>query len=208
MLTIENDKTPHKGSKKDAIIANVVVVGIFFLAYGIGQLTGHVAFLERVAISPLKWQSLPAIFTFELGHIDFRHLTMNMVQMGFLTFYLTRIQGWRKYIQIFLVSLVGSGLFTWIIAPPTALIIGASGITAGLASYLFVRSGIAKDIHIFAISGVFVALTIIGIVSAILAPTNMSWHAHVGGMLAGIILACIHELVERRDANIHSVLES
>lgn len=191
-MTLETIDLEYKETKKKALTVTLASVGVFVLAFLIGQVTGHVDFLSRVAIHPMEVGSLYSVVTYALGHVNVMHLVMNMVQMAFLAFYLTRMQGQREYIEVALVALVASGILTWFIAPEDAMIIGASGITAGLAAHLFVRSGIKMNLTIFAISGVFVAITIIGIVSAINAPENqLSWHAHVGGLLAGIITGCV-----------------
>lgn len=198
---------PRLGGEKQTVIASLATVAFFGAFYLLSLAVGQVNFLRRIAIEPQHWESIYSVVTYAVGHAHPMHLAMNMGQIVLLAACATLTRGWKNYLEVATVVLIGSGLFTWVVGPHDALIIGASGITAGLASYLFVRSGLDKDLPIFALSAVFVTLVAIGIVSTLSSHNEVvSWHAHAGGLLAGIIFACVQVIREKRDLKVHSVV--
>jgi membrane associated rhomboid family serine protease len=143
-----------------------------------------------LGIFPLKWQSLHGIITTPFAHGDFSHLLANTVPMiilGSALFYFYKDIAWRILLVIWLFS----GFWVWIAARP-AFHIGASGIVYGLAAFILVSGIVRKHTGLMALALVVVFLygsLIWGIFPEFFPEKNISWEAHLFGMVAGIVLA-------------------
>ena len=146
--------------------------------------------LSFLGIYPLKWQGLPGIITTPFIHGDFSHLLANSVPLiilGSALFYFYKDMALR----ILLVIWIFSGFWVWIGARP-AYHIGASGIVYGLAAFILVSGIIRRHTGLMALALVVVFLygsLIWGIFPEFFPEKNISWEAHLFGMLAGILLA-------------------
>jgi membrane associated rhomboid family serine protease len=143
--------------------------------------------LTHLGVYPREIDGLPGILTAPLVHGNFGHLFANstplfVLSAGILFFY--RKIAWL----VFLLITVGSGSFVWVFGN-ASYHIGASGLIYGCASFLVVsgfinhnRSQIAISLLVF----LFYGSMIWGIL-----PTEkgVSWEAHLGGLLAGIVCA-------------------
>jgi membrane associated rhomboid family serine protease len=153
------------------------------------QSIGHYD-LSFLGIYPLKWQGLPGIITTAFVHADFSHLIANSVPLiilGSALFYFYK----DIAIRIIAVIWLFSGFWVWIAARP-AYHIGASGIVYGLAAFILVSGIIRKHTGLMALALVVVFLygsLIWGIFPEFFPEKNISWEAHLFGMIAGILLA-------------------
>jgi len=143
-----------------------------------------------LGVYPLKWQSLHGIITTPFVHGDFSHLLANSVPLiilGSALFYFYKDMA----IRILLVIWLFSGFWVWIAARP-AYHIGASGIVYGLAAFILVSGIIRRHTGLMALALVVVFLygsLIWGIFPEFFPERNISWEAHLFGMIAGIVLA-------------------
>jgi membrane associated rhomboid family serine protease len=146
--------------------------------------------LAFLGVWPLKWAGLPGIITMPFIHGDFKHLLANTVPMlilGSALFYFYKDFAWRILIFIWIFS----GFWVWVAARP-AYHIGASGIIYGLAAFILVSGMIRKHTGLMALALIVVFLygsLIWGIFPEFFPHQNISWEAHLLGMIAGIILA-------------------
>jgi membrane associated rhomboid family serine protease len=146
--------------------------------------------LSFLGIFPLKWQGLPGIITTAFVHADFSHLIANSVPMiilGTALFYFYKDLAPKILVFIWLFG----GFWVWIAARP-AYHIGASGIVYGLAAFILVSGIIRRHTGLMAVALVVVFLygsLIWGIFPEFFPDRNISWEAHLFGMIAGIILA-------------------
>jgi membrane associated rhomboid family serine protease len=143
-----------------------------------------------LGIFPLRWQGLLGIVTTPFVHGDFSHLIANSVPfiiLGSALFYFYKDMAFRILLFIWLFS----GFWVWVAARP-AFHIGASGIVYGLAAFILVSGIIRKHTGLMAMALVVVFLygsLIWGIFPEFFPEKNISWEAHLFGMIAGIILA-------------------
>jgi membrane associated rhomboid family serine protease len=146
--------------------------------------------LSFLGIYPLKWYGLPGIITTPFVHGDFSHLIANSVPLiilGSALFYFYK----DLALRILLVIWIFSGFWVWIGARP-AFHVGASGIVYGLAAFILVSGIIRRHTGLMALALVVVFLygsLIWGIFPEFFPEKNISWEAHLFGMLAGILLA-------------------
>lgn len=144
----------------------------------------------QLGVWPRTWSGLIGIFTAPLIHADLNHLFANSIPLfvlGASLFYFYR----SIAVRVFLLIYVFSNIWVWGMGRE-AYHIGASGIVYGLASFLFVSGLIRKEPRLMAIS-MFVAFLyggfIWGIFPELFPEKNISWEAHLMGMLAGVIFA-------------------
>jgi membrane associated rhomboid family serine protease len=119
-------------------------------------------------------------------HVGFAHLMANTVPLlvlGTLVAYGDRGRFWPVTAMI----IVLGGLGTWLIAPPSTVTLGASGLVFGYLAWLLVV-GVRTRHWWDLLVGVLVLLVygtlLLGALPWV-APANVSWQAHLCGALAG-----------------------
>lgn len=169
-----------------AILVNVGVVAVMWVLEFIDQLTRNS--LDQFGIEPRELEELPSIFIAPLLHFGWGHLISNSVPfivLGVLIY----LSGAGRWLFTTFVTAIVSGLTVWLLAPPGSLTLGASGIVFGFLTYLLVRGLFTKKIGQIVIA-IIVMLVYGGVLWGVL-PTQagMSWQAHLGGAVGGILAA-------------------
>ncbi|MBN2638543.1 MAG: rhomboid family intramembrane serine protease [Bacteroidales bacterium] len=157
---------------------------VFFGEYLLGTDWGswgiypdHVSGLKGILFSPFL-------------HEGIKHIAANSLPffvLGTALFYFYRDLAFRVLLFIWLFT----GLLVWF-GGRDAYHIGASGIIYGLASFLFLSGVIRKDTRLSAISLIVIFLygsLIWGAIPDFLPGKDVSWEAHLGGLISGIIMA-------------------
>ncbi|WP_026542825.1 rhomboid family intramembrane serine protease [Paenarthrobacter nicotinovorans] len=130
------------------------------------------------------------ILTFPLLHANFNHLlsnTLPLIIFGFLVF----LSGVRVFITALAFSWLGSGLAAWLIGGG-GVTVGASGLVFGFFAFLLVRGFFNRSWWQILLS-VVLFMAYGSILFGVL-PTVMgfvSWQAHLGGAVGGIIAAVL-----------------
>ena len=105
---------------------------------------------------------------------------------------LERLLGPVRFLAIFLVSaLGGSVLFYWL-APANQAALGASGAIFGLFGAWFV---VSRRLHLD--SRAIVAILVLNLVIGFVGHSIIAWQAHVGGLIAGALLAAAYAYAPR-----------
>jgi membrane associated rhomboid family serine protease len=163
-------------------------IAILWVVYLIEYLSGT-RFVEY-GIWPRTLEGALGIFTSPLIHADLNHLFANSVPLfvlGASLFYFYRSIAFRVFVLIYIFT----NLWVWGIGRE-AYHIGSSGVVYGLASFLFISGLLRKEPRLMAIS-MFVAFLyggfIWGIFPELFPERNISWEAHLMGLLAGAIFA-------------------
>jgi membrane associated rhomboid family serine protease len=177
-----------------SIIAVCVVVWI-------GELLSPRVFSE-VAFAPALGTSEPwRLLTSAFAHSPNQpmHILFNMLALWLVGGYLERMLGWARYLAIYLVTAL-AGSVTWLLfqpvdpADPNAYvpIVGASGAVFGLfAAVIVLNRHLGRD------SSSMIATIAINAVIGFLVP-NVAWQAHLGGLVAGALLAAVIALSRSR----------
>ena len=141
-------------------------------------------------IYPLHASGLPGIVLAPFLHGGLKHIAANsapFLVLGTALFYFYRDLSLRVLVFIWIFS----GIWVWF-GGREAYTIGSSGIIYGLASFLFLSGVIRRDTGLSALSLVVIFLygsLIWGAIPNFLPEKNISWEAHMGGLIAGIIMA-------------------
>ncbi|WP_307842458.1 rhomboid family intramembrane serine protease [Salinibacterium sp. NG253] len=122
----------------------------------------------------------------------FLHSTSSIFHLGFNMFTLFifgRVLeiplGRARFIALYLISALGGSVAVLLLAP-TSVVLGASGSIFGIVAAFFViqrRMGVNNR--------VLLIVLVINLVAGFIPGLNISWQAHVGGLVTGAVLALI-----------------
>ncbi len=172
--------------------------GLLFM----GGFVGLLAVIELVntlmshslnAIFGLRTRSADGVFdilTFPLLHANFGHFLSNalpLVIFGFLVF----LSGLRVFLTALAFSWLGSGLAVWLIGGG-GVTVGASGLVFGLFAFLLVRGFLNRSWWQILLSVVlFLAYgsILFGLLPMVMG--IVSWQAHLGGAVGGVVAAVL-----------------
>lgn len=129
------------------------------------------------------WRMLTSVFL----HANFLHLALNMYTLWIFGMALEPMLGRLRYLVLFLISGFAGSLAVLLITPPGQGVLGASGAIFGMFGAFFIiqrrLGGNATQIL------VLVAINLaIGFVPGF----NISWQAHVGGFIGGLLVGLIY----------------
>jgi membrane associated rhomboid family serine protease len=124
------------------------------------------------------WQLVTSMFT----HVEPLHIAFNMLALYFLGPMLETVLGRARFLAVYLVSgLVGSAA-VMLFSPPHVQTLGASGAIFGLMGALVVLAlkvgGQVQTVFVWIGLNMVFTFTVSGI----------SWQAHVGGLIGGVVL--------------------
>lgn len=143
---------------------------------------------REVAFAPFlgpsePWRFLTSAFAHSPSQI--MHIGFNMLALWMVGGYLERMLGWSRYLALYLVTAL-AGSVTWLLFQPamsTTPLVGASGAVFGLFGAIFVLNR-----HLGRDSSGMLSVIAINAVLGFIIP-NVAWQAHLGGLVAGGVLA-------------------
>ena len=159
------------------------------------------AVVNDIATLPIDFVVLPetaSYFTYAFLHVDFMHVAGNMLFLWVFGDNVEDAMGHFKFLIFYLLCAAAGALAHSLVIPASqAPLIGASGATAGVVgAYLLLHPHV--KIWILALGRIPLRLSAMWILGAWIAyqifsfivfdGTQVSWAAHLGGILAGIIL--------------------
>jgi membrane associated rhomboid family serine protease len=155
-----------------------------------GQASTH-AFGPPEGVAQGQWYRL---LTSMFLHQQIWHIAMNMLGLWFLGPPLEAALGRVRYTALYLLSGLGGGALTYLIASPSQASLGASGAIFGLFGAMAVllrrlRYDMRPVLILLAINLVFTFTW-----------SGIAWQAHVGGLVTGLLIAfaMVHAPRERR----------
>jgi membrane associated rhomboid family serine protease len=106
---------------------------------------------------------------------------------------LEKILGWARYLGVYLLSAVGGGAAYYLVAPPNASALGASGAIFGLfAAWFVVSRRLRLD------SSRIITLIVLNLVFSFIYRSSIAWQAHIGGLITGAIIAAAYAYAPRK----------
>jgi membrane associated rhomboid family serine protease len=142
--------------------------------------------LDAYGIEARELDGLPEIFTAPFLHLGWAHLESNSVPFLVLGF-LVLLGGLARWLLASLISIVTSGLSAWLLTPADTLILGASGLIFGWLTYTIARGVITRTLSQIVI-GVVVLLVYGSLIWGVLpGDSGVSWQAHLGGAVGGVL---------------------
>jgi membrane associated rhomboid family serine protease len=152
---------------------------------------------RQMGIRPRTLGGLEGILAAPFLHVSWSHLISNSFPFAVLGAVLA-LERAARFVVVFIVTALGSGVGTWLIAPSHSVHLGASGVIFGLLGYLLARGLFDRRVRSMAI-GVAVGLFYGGLVVGVL-PQNrsVSWQAHLFGFVSGVAIAYVLGKNERQ----------
>lgn len=173
----------------------VGVVAVMWLLEVIDTAMGGA--LDGLGIHSRSLQGLWEIFTAPWLHVGWAHLAGNTIPLLVLG-WLILVDSTRTWVVSGLVVTVCSGLAAWIGSSPGTVTLGASGVVFGWLVFLLVKGLFTHSVGDIVLA-VIVFLVYGGVLWGVL-PTasGISWQAHLGGAIGGVLAAWLLTRAERR----------
>ncbi len=184
---------PAKESLAARAKGGLLFMGGFVALLAVIELVNTLMSHSLNAIFGLRPRSVDGVFdilTFPLLHANFGHLLSNalpLVIFGFLVF----LSGLRVFLTALAFSWLGSGLAVWLIGGGSVTV-GASGLVFGLFAFLLVRGFFNRSWWQILLSVVlFLAYgsILFGLLPLVMG--IVSWQAHLGGAIGGVVAAVL-----------------
>ncbi len=162
------------------------LVAVMWVVFVLNLLLGNLL-VRTLGIAPRRLDGLDGVVFAPLLHGGVEHLAGNslpLLVLGFLAF----LEGARRFAVAVGISWLASGLGTWLFGG--GLTIGASGVVFGLFAYLITRGFYNRDWKQILLAGVL--FLVYGSILWGVLPrlgSNISWQAHLFGVLGGILAA-------------------
>ncbi len=169
--------------------AALIMMGLLawlWLLEVVDTLTGHQ--LDNLGIHAQEIDGLPGIIAAPFLHAGWDHLISNSVPFFVLGF-LVLLGGLARWLLSSLISIITSGLAAWLLTPGEVVILGASGLIFGWLTYLLARGlwshrpgQVAVAVGVLVLYG--------GLILGVLpGQAGVSWQAHLGGAVGGVLAA-------------------
>ena len=160
------------------------------------QLSGNQ--LDQLGIHAREVDGVPEILTAPFLHAGWDHLISNSLPFFVLGF-LVLLSGLARWMISSLIIIVTSGMAAWFLTPANTIILGASGLIFGWLTYLLARGIWSRRPAQVAVA-VVVLLVYGGLIWGVLpGNTGISWQAHLGGAIGGVLAAwLLHRRASRQ----------
>ncbi|MET0861189.1 MAG: rhomboid family intramembrane serine protease [Microbacterium sp.] len=175
-------------------LATYAIIGITALVYVVTLIPGVGDAVRSLFAFNAAFVSFPAqtgifepwrVVTVALVHGSFWHLALNMLALWMIGRSLEPLLGRARFLTLYLLSTVGGSVAVSLLAPG-GWVVGASGAIFGLFGALIVIGR-----HIGAnIAGIAIILGI-NLAIGFIPGFNVSWQAHVGGLVVGVLVGFI-----------------
>jgi membrane associated rhomboid family serine protease len=179
-----------------AFVVMCAVVPALFAVELIDQATGHN--LDRHAgILTRRASGLDGIVFAPFLHFSWAHLYGNSIPL-LLTGTFVLATGTKRFLGVTFLVAVTSGLAVWLFGPTGGDTVGASGIIFGYLGFLFMRGLVEHSWWTIAVAllvGLLFGVALSGVVPG---DPHISWQAHLGGLLGGLVAAVVFRQRRRR----------
>jgi membrane associated rhomboid family serine protease len=168
-----------------ALIMLLLLASMWMLEL-LDQLSGNQ--LDQLGIHAREVDGMPEILTAPFLHAGWDHLISNSLPFLVLGF-LVLLSGLARWLVSSLIIIVVSGMTAWLLTPANTIILGASGLIFGWLTYLLAR-GLWSRRPAQVVIAVLVLLVYGGLIWGVFpSGAGISWQAHLGGAIAGVLAA-------------------
>jgi membrane associated rhomboid family serine protease len=164
-------------------VVTYTLIGICVVIYLIQQ--ANPSFTTRYGLIPyaVEQGQYARLITSAFLHASVLHLATNMITLFIVGTPLERVLRPARYLVVYLLSALGGSLLSVWLSPQFSIGVGASGAIFGLFGALVVlRRQVGAE------AGGLVVLIGLNLVISFAVP-NISWQAHIGGLVTGVLVA-------------------
>jgi len=166
------------------------IIAVCVLAYLLQRLVpgfSNTFMAWNVATREQPWRLLTAGFLHDTTTVLPLHLGLNMLSLWFLGRALEPVLGHWRFASVFLVGVIGGSVAQILLTSPLSSGWGASGGIFAIGGALLVE--LRKDRQ--ALTSMAVVLGI-NLVYGFMMGSGISWQAHVGGLVTGVVLGFLY----------------
>ncbi|MEA2150063.1 MAG: hypothetical protein QOD69_1893 [Solirubrobacteraceae bacterium] len=174
--------------RTNALLLVLAMIAVMWITEAVDLVPG--VNLDRYGIHPRDAAGLPEVASAPFLHVGFAHLISNTVPFAIMGAAIALGGLARVAVVTAVVGLV-SGLGTWLIAPANTVVLGASGLVFGYATYLVSRGILSKRLVDLGVGAVVVVIWGLALAQGLLPQDHISWQAHVFGAIGGVCAASI-----------------
>jgi membrane associated rhomboid family serine protease len=175
-------------------VVTYAIIGITAFAYLLGLIPGVGGDIQNALLfyAPLLYPEISGTFqpwrlvTAALVHSGIWHVGLNMLALWMIGRSLEPLLGRARFIVLYLLSALGGSVAVALLSFGTP-VVGASGAIFGLFGALLVIGR-----HIGADIGRIALVLGINLVIGFIPGFNVSWQAHLGGLIAGALVGFIY----------------
>jgi membrane associated rhomboid family serine protease len=176
----------------DAPVVTYLLIAICVVVFALQSIPGlgvtralqfAPAYVLPIPGAPFEpWRMITSIFT----HGGILHLLLNMYTLFIFGSGLERLLGRWRYLALYLISGLGGSVAVVLLGDPLGAVVGASGAIFGLMGAYFIINR-----HLGGSSVQLLILVGINLAYGFFVP-GISWQAHVGGLIAGGLVAFVY----------------
>ncbi len=139
-----------------------------------------------------EWDQWYRVLTAPLLHVSMSHLAFNMLALWMFGSIIETSLGHRRFALLYLLAALGGSTASYLFSPANTGSVGASGAIFGLlGACLIIYRRVSEST-----TGLWVVL-VINVAYGFFVP-NIDWRAHLGGLLAGVLVAVILTMPAQR----------
>jgi membrane associated rhomboid family serine protease len=184
--------TPARGRRPGGTpVVTITLIAICVVIYLVQQ--ANPSFTGRYALIPFAVEQgqYARLITSAFLHASVLHLATNMITLYIVGAPLERVLRPVRYLVVYFLSALGGSLFSVWLSPEFSIGVGASGAIFGLFGALLVlRRQVGAE------AGALAVLIGLNLVISFALP-NISWQAHIGGLVTGTLVALALRGVDR-----------
>ncbi|MCU1405247.1 MAG: hypothetical protein JWQ43_1550 [Glaciihabitans sp.] len=182
----------RSSSDRPVITYSIIAVAVF--VYLLQMLLGNLITLQLIYYPPFTlsqpWRLLTSVF----AHGGILHLLFNMYSLFIFGPVLERMLGRVRFLAMYLLAGLGGSVAVLLLAP-TSSVLGASGAIFGLMGAFFViQRGVGGSSN----PALLIVIGLNLVIPFVIPNSNISWQAHVGGLVVGALVAFIYTKTRAR----------
>jgi membrane associated rhomboid family serine protease len=173
-------------------------LAVFWTVFVLNSLVG--GSLLRLGVIPRTTVGLRGILFAPFLHGSLNHVVANSIPFLALG-WMVMLRDERHFIPVTLAGMVGSGLMAWLLGAPGTVHIGASGVIFGYLGFLMLAGWYTRSFGSILLSLIVTVVwgsLVLGVLPGV---PGVSWQAHIGGFLGGVLAARAFRISSLRDFN-------
>ncbi len=173
--------TRIKNDTRATLTIGLILVNVLVYA---GQYLSNDVLTYALRYQPNLTFYLPwTLITAGFAHASFMHIALNMYSLYLFGSVLEPLLGKARFLVLYLLAIFGGSVAVLFLNPNTAVLGASGGIFGLMGAYFVILRSLGQR------SGQMTGLIALNLILGFLPGTNISWQAHVGGLIVGGIVA-------------------